>query len=318
MIPPTIPIPDTLKGVDELIRKGFTDTRDSCFWWLVASSIVVSVGVVLEGPELFHDIAAIVRRRRILRRFHITLPDANVHDWMKVAALLGWMLVVTGVAGEGIAEVFVSMSEGTLQTFNEILLTDATKEAGDAKTSAEGAALAASRANTSAKEIASDLAKQVKREKEAERQLEGEKKKRLELAASLLPRDLCDQASAKTAVFRFPPRKVIFEFVNEKEPRHLAEQIAWLFISLRGRESWTVWHRHVSDDTIADGVYIMSGSAAPEHATEEFNKRQSTGMALAAVLRDELTACKIEAIAGPDMFARLDPRNATSKRIHCS
>jgi hypothetical protein len=41
---------------------------------------------------------------------------------------VGWVLVAVGVAGEGIAEGFVSNADGLVQTFNGILLADAQKE----------------------------------------------------------------------------------------------------------------------------------------------------------------------------------------------
>jgi hypothetical protein len=44
-------------------------------------------------------------------------------------ALLGWLLVVLGVAREGIAEGFVSTSDVTLQKFNQLLLTETQREA---------------------------------------------------------------------------------------------------------------------------------------------------------------------------------------------
>ena len=42
--------PDTLKGVDDLIRAGFEAYRGSCFNWLLAATGLVVVGLVLEGP----------------------------------------------------------------------------------------------------------------------------------------------------------------------------------------------------------------------------------------------------------------------------
>ena len=42
--------PDTLKGVDDLIRAGFEAYRGACFNWLLAATGLVVVGLVLEGP----------------------------------------------------------------------------------------------------------------------------------------------------------------------------------------------------------------------------------------------------------------------------
>jgi hypothetical protein len=51
---------------------------------------------------------------------------------IKKLAKLGWILIVTGVMGEGIFEVLVSRADAKLQRFDEALLTEARKEASDA------------------------------------------------------------------------------------------------------------------------------------------------------------------------------------------
>jgi hypothetical protein len=92
--------------------------RDWYFDWLLISTALVVVGLFMEGPEVVHAATSIFRNRQ----------DPTPR-WIAFLALLGWILVVLGVAGEGIAEGYVSWAEGTLQTYNDILLSDATKEA---------------------------------------------------------------------------------------------------------------------------------------------------------------------------------------------
>jgi hypothetical protein len=75
---------------------------------------------------------------------------------VKKIGFWGWLLIVLGVAGEGIFETLQNRAEGELQTFNQILLTDAQRRAGSAKDSAEVASSAASNAiDESAKATAS-------------------------------------------------------------------------------------------------------------------------------------------------------------------
>jgi hypothetical protein len=135
-------LPSLVPKLDEAIRGDLLGCRDWYFGWLVASSVIVAVGVLMEGPEVVHDTI----------NFFRTGETKTKPAWITVLALFGWLLVAVGVAGEGIAETLVSKADGAVQTFNEILLTEARKEAGAAEASAEGAAMAASLATDSAGE----------------------------------------------------------------------------------------------------------------------------------------------------------------------
>jgi hypothetical protein len=114
--------PGLIEALDEAIRLDLQNWRDSYFVWLIVSAAVVVIGVALEGPELVYEVKKI--RRRCLGQKPLHAPD-----WVTLVALLGWGLVVLGVAGEGVAEGLVSRADATLQTFNDILLGEAQKEA---------------------------------------------------------------------------------------------------------------------------------------------------------------------------------------------
>ena len=116
--PPQIPRPDTLKGVDELIRANLENVRDSGWNWLLVACLVVALGVVLEGPEVIYE-----ARETFRHLFHIC-KESRRPSWITLVALLGWILVALGVVGEGIAEGYVSQADGNVQTFNDIMLTD--------------------------------------------------------------------------------------------------------------------------------------------------------------------------------------------------
>ena len=123
-------LPAIVHTLDEAIRLDLQNLRDSYFSWLLISAAIVVIGIVMEGPEILYEIREVVRRRFSGQKS----PDAP--DWVSVVALIGWALVVLGVAGEVVAEGLVSRADSTLQTFNNILLSDAVKEAASAKASA--------------------------------------------------------------------------------------------------------------------------------------------------------------------------------------
>jgi hypothetical protein len=115
--------------------------RDIWFGWLIRSTQIVVIGLVLEGPELVHELLAIIRHR-----FRAALPEVHTPDWVKLVAFIGWILIVAGVAGEWVTSVLVSQADANLQTFNNVLLAETNRAAGNAKASAEIADWAASRA----------------------------------------------------------------------------------------------------------------------------------------------------------------------------
>jgi hypothetical protein len=129
---------DLIKAMDDAIRSDLQSFSDSFFWLALVSSAFVVIGVALEGPELLHELWP--------KTFSVFAKR-----WVKKIGLIGWLLVVLGVGGEVIFGLLENKAQGLLQTFNEILLVDAQRQAGDAKTSAEGAAEAAHLAQDSAK-----------------------------------------------------------------------------------------------------------------------------------------------------------------------
>jgi hypothetical protein len=150
---PPIPIPDTLKGVDDLIHAGLEAYRSSCFNWLLVATGLVVVGLVLEGPELWHEITSIASHSRFTRRFHFSLPESHAPNWAKLAAFVGWLFIVVGVAGEYVADSFVSKADGYVQTFDEMLLTEAQRRTAFAS---ERASAAYERAAFTEKEAAQE------------------------------------------------------------------------------------------------------------------------------------------------------------------
>lgn len=152
--PRGVVLPSTLANhIDDLMRSDLFYWRDLWFDRLLLSTKIVVGGLILEGPELLWETTSIARSWIYRRKFHFSLPEIHTPDWVKVVAFCGWILIVLGVAGEWITDGLVSSANANVEAFNNSLLAAATREAGDAKTSAKEAAEAASRAKEAAAEV---------------------------------------------------------------------------------------------------------------------------------------------------------------------
>src|ERR1039458_4001968 len=120
---------DCLNNTD-VCMKALHSTADLWFGRLSLSTKVVAVGLIFEAPELGYEIWAIICRKIDKRKFHVTFPESHGHDWVKVVAFLGWLLIVGGVLGEWWTEGNVNEADTSIQELNDVLLTEATKEAG--------------------------------------------------------------------------------------------------------------------------------------------------------------------------------------------
>jgi hypothetical protein len=122
----------------DTVRQSLIARSDRWFFWLVVSSIVVGVGVCLEGPE-----ATIALKRWYLHWKHREVLPENARSLAIPASYLGLLLVLLGVAGEGVFESLSSNAETALRAHDEQVLADTITEAGAAKGSASAAAVAA-------------------------------------------------------------------------------------------------------------------------------------------------------------------------------
>jgi hypothetical protein len=71
-----------------------------------------------------------IRGRVRIEKSGASLQESHTPDWVKIVALLGWLFIVVGVAGEWITDALVSDADSNLQTFASINLAEAKKEAG--------------------------------------------------------------------------------------------------------------------------------------------------------------------------------------------
>jgi len=230
--------PELLWQIDELTRKDLQGFRDWYFMWLLIATGVVVLGIMLEGPEVIHETVNILRSP--CRRKE---PSA----WIRWMALVGWLLVVVGVAGEGIFEVLVSHTEGLLQNFNEIVLIDtqhesaqAEERAGEATALAKGfesqiadanvrvktaEAIVAS-ANAASREAVLKVARAEARIAEANARTEELRKENLILEQLIQPRSLSiqQQKDIGNALLRFNGGVARIDW-KDPESYHLALQI---------------------------------------------------------------------------------------------
>jgi hypothetical protein len=171
--------PELTDILDKLMRHDLADWRTLWFTWLDRSTLAVVAGLVLEGPELALDLAHIINRRRQKRRTGLTLPTAEMPDWVKIFAFVGWVLIVAGVAGELYTQSYVSDADTDIQAFNSGALAEAQNKASTARVLAGLADLEAARANEHAAKL--------------ETKAESERLARIKLEASVGWRHLTDQ-----------------------------------------------------------------------------------------------------------------------------
>jgi hypothetical protein len=163
-------------SLDEIVRKDLEAFRAVFFWCLVGATVAVVIGVILEEAQDWMPTA-----ERVLR-----LDPIAEYRWAKKLVKLGWILIVVGVAGEGIFEVYVSRTDSLLSTFDNILLTEARREASDA---ALGAATA-NRQIAEARQRAAELERQAA---QLQKDAEDERLARVKIEARVAWRRLTEQ-----------------------------------------------------------------------------------------------------------------------------
>ncbi len=250
--------------------------------WLNFWTSLVVVGLAI---DVFVIIKEYLDNLRDFRRGTIHPPEKpGVH--LLVLGLLGTGLITTGVAGELFVHVKAGKIEADMRTASDQLVVLVSKQAGNAKISAQGAADASSRAQKSANEagIAAGKAQSVAgavavKAEELDRrlvatkaQLEVVRTKRDELEASLINLAVCNAprviplwsiGRAKNAVDPLRPfagRQAVIEFVPEPEAKRAANNIVLALISA----GWKIV-KISPEDNIEDGVEVQPRFVVPLH-----------------------------------------------------
>ena len=173
---------EIIRRLDALVRLAHESLRDWYFRLLEISTALVLLGVILEGPEVISESLELFRKWGWLRTHKAThsewwpLPPEHTGNWITVCSLVGLTLVCVGVTGEGIFEALVTISDGKLQTFNNMTISDAATRASSAEAMARG--------------FQSQIAKAEAEAAASKALAEGEKLERRKLEARLGPRSL--------------------------------------------------------------------------------------------------------------------------------
>jgi hypothetical protein len=193
--------PELIRRFDDLIRTDLTAWRDWFFGWMIASTVVVAAGVVLEGLEY------VPKKFLPEPRFNLGtgLPvPSHFHTWIERLLVLGWFLVSVGVVGEFAFEPLTSRMDGYLQQFNNILINAAQSQSASALERATSAELDLAQAKADAEsakaltkgyesQIADSKARSTEAEAraaEARAMAEAEQVERRNLEVRLGPRSL--------------------------------------------------------------------------------------------------------------------------------
>jgi hypothetical protein len=166
---------------------------------------------------------SIVRHWSFNRRFHFSLPEEPALNWAKLLAAVGWLLIVVGVAGEYVADSFVSKADGYVQTFDEVLLHESQTRTAFAN---ERASAAFERAAQTEKEAAEDVRTTAQLKKDAE----DERLARAKIEAAVGWRSLNDQQKQEigATLASFSPRAgaSIWYNASSTEAEMFADDIA--------------------------------------------------------------------------------------------
>ena len=117
-----------LQLLNEAVKDGFQNLRDSYFLKLLLCTWIVVFGVIAEEAEYVLSWKWVLR----ILPLGIAVPKNRLDSWARALSKIGWVLIVIGVAGEGLYEARVSRADGWLQDFSNILLASAQRQAADA------------------------------------------------------------------------------------------------------------------------------------------------------------------------------------------
>jgi hypothetical protein len=269
--------PKIIEALDNSIREELQTTAHRFFLWVLISAFIVAIGVALEGPEILHEMWP------KLFSWFTWISTERLYKFeraIKMIGLLGWLLVVIGVMGEGIFEGLQNRAEGQLQTFTNILLKDARLTASAAKESAQDADSAAKSAQGSADDAQKKLGIVASKADELNRQLtntraqlDAVEAKRAALEKSLVNMAVCNAprvilrwtTGGKTEADPLLPmagQKVFIEFVPDAEARRAALNLERALSDAK----WDVLSMRVVDG-LNDGVSVqpsMAGTESPQ------------------------------------------------------
>jgi len=227
-----------------------------------------------------------------------------------LAAFVGWFFIVGGVVGEYMADSFVSKADGYVQTFDEILLTEAHEESAHAEATAKGfdAQIAdsnakAKSAEATAKGFEAQIADANRRASEAAKTAEDEHLARVRIEEKLAGWKLDAGAQARIIAKMKQYKKTPFDLGTNPGEVLFMEVIDGILGSAE-------WIRQPPKDSIilinnkarinyVSGIYV-------EIASSRFGDLGPAAQALAEALRAE----------GIPVQAQMSPNEPDSTAIH--
>jgi cell wall-associated NlpC family hydrolase len=129
---------DLIAKLNECAANDFVGPRDQAFVWLTRFTSFVVAGLVFEIFELYFELKATAQNWIPSLKYRIVWYPKRIH-LAKVAASVGWVLIVIGVAGERYQEANVKDFDVKIQECSDAKVAKATLEAGDAAQSAKTA-----------------------------------------------------------------------------------------------------------------------------------------------------------------------------------
>jgi hypothetical protein len=252
--------------------------------------------------------------RPLIKKFRIEIASVLLVA-IGVMGELGAGLTITSINNVLRGKSAVLQSKGAeLRSKSDQLLALVKQQAGEAYERASKNEIEAERLRKTAKAEDLKVEQLRKANNDAAATLEAEKRKRLQLAASLLPRFFRDQSGAiqTLSAFKTHPISAIFEFADDLEVTDTAEQINFVVSALHWQSS-----RKIGCDIPAwTGVTISPGKSMPplppkdqssERAAvlwwtqvDEWRANNATMKALAESFAGVLRNSGIEAKAGTD------------------
>ena len=160
-------------ATDNPIRAALQRTADREFFWLFLMTGVVAVGVAFEAPDVFHEFNK-WRRSNDSRK-----------NWVPLWSLIGLILVIVGVAGEGIFEGAVGLTDTHLRNFDDSLIADTQLRASTAELDAAKARVETAKLDQDTQSLKTEAAT-------ANRIAENEKLARVKLQNIIEPRSLSE------------------------------------------------------------------------------------------------------------------------------
>jgi hypothetical protein len=131
------------QGMSLVTKANLQHLRDIYFDCLLACTGLVGIGLLMEILEIAHDVLEAIGRKSREHKYWLSFPIdrkeyPEASPRAKVLSGVGWVLIVLGVAGEGVFEGFVSKYDTALSHMTDTIVAEAQEESANAEATAKG------------------------------------------------------------------------------------------------------------------------------------------------------------------------------------